>query len=324
MADPIDDIIKKLIDENGIDSVINTPIDPDSMDIDEIFARERIQGQNWLEKNTIPEDQAPTKKANLGLSDAEVEKLQAEYDEIRPKMKAYLDELHTVEGLSDMSEEERIKVMQDLKVKHGVDKAPPTPPPSSSAPPTPSPSTGTPSPQSGAPAGDVVIKDGNGNIVHQNGVDVNTAPEKQVDNSVNRNTKPVGRRVDPNPQPAGGRPTIGVNSQPATQTPSGGAQAKVVSNTTAAQNATTNAAQNATQGAARNSTGGVRAPRGVLDDLSEMVSKGPMGSKNLRVAAAAAAIGGAALLLSGGKSRAQASDEMQRKRLEMQRRGVIS
>ena len=49
----IDDLAKKLIDENGIDSVINTPIDPDSMDVDEILARERVKGKDFLEKSVV-------------------------------------------------------------------------------------------------------------------------------------------------------------------------------------------------------------------------------------------------------------------------------
>lgn len=311
----IDDLAKKLIDQHGIDSVINTPIDPDTMDIDEIFARERVQGQDWLEKNTVPKDPSPTKKANSGLSDAEIEKLQADYDEFKTKHHAYLDELGTVkekDGVpwDQLSRKEQEDIMQELKYKHGVDKAPPPPAPAPAPATAPASQPVAPAPQSGSPAGDVVIKDGNGNVVQQSGVDAN---------ATSRNTRPVGRRVDPNPQSARERPTVRMNSQSATQSSSGGAQAKIVTGTNAT---TTTAASTGSNVAPPSST--ARKSATVLSDMSQAVTKGFKGSKNLRVAAAAAVLGGGGALLGMSRGRQQRVEDMERRRVEMQRRGVIS
>lgn len=334
-------------------------------------------------RRVVEEDRARRKAE----AEQTIREMQEEHERLTKAHANYMDELRSVEGFDDLSRSEQEKLMHDLKVKHGLEKADP---PASSAVPAPSSSSGSTTPRPSGSASDAVITDGAGNAVgkgtesvsaksvsdiieaHDREInellkaygidDIVEVPEEQIDQLLHdnpelqnkiddiherrnkaltqlregeatsppkppapeeaqppKNDKPLGKPADVSTSVDPAQPSPQKHGRPASPPQSSAPQAQVTSAAPPQPPAGVSNSQ-----ASRTTQSTARTTATTNSNVSQSVVKGPKGAKNLRVAAAAAVLGTGGVLYGVSKSRQQVSEDMERRRVEMQRRGVLS
>lgn len=333
-------------------------------------------------RRVVEEDRAQRKAS----AEQAIREIHEEHERSTKAYSNYMDELRSIEGFDDLPRSEQEKLMHDLKVKHGLEKADP---PASSAVPAPSSPSESTTPKPSGSAGDVVITDGAGNAVAEGAESVSPksvsdiveahdreisellktygidddleVPEEQIDQLLHDNPELQDKIDDiyerqnkaltelreggaasspkpPSPEeaqpPKNGKPgkpadvstSVGpTDTQPrvkviprkpgSTSSP----QAQVTSSTPPPPSTGSAGTQ-----VSRTTQSTARTTASTNSNVSQSVVKGSKGAKNLRVAAAAAVLGTGGVLYGVSKSRQQVSEDMERRRVEMQRRGVLS